>query len=128
MPALAPRSACSPPVAAPPYAKVMADQLATLRAYVQGRTALYSVAQLGGCFELSLRVTGYPVPPYGRTAVFCFDPGSGAPSGSVIARDEGTDRTVILEAHSPATDADLALPDAAGMAALGQLAHRAAGS
>ena len=117
--------ACSPAIAAPPYAKVIADQLATLRMYVAGRTALYAVAQLGGCFELRLRLASYPVPPYGRMATFCFDPTTGAPAGSVIARDEGTDRMVVVDAHSPATDADLALPDAGQLAVIGAQAHRA---
>jgi hypothetical protein len=109
-----------------PYAKVISDQIATLATYVNGPTAIYAVAQLGGCFELRLRLASFPAPPYGRTAVFCFDPSTGAPAGSVIARDEGTDRTVVVESHSPATDADLTLPTSQELAAIARLAPGAA--
>lgn len=98
--------------AAPPYAQEVESQLATLRPYVSGGQAVYVVAEVAGCYQLALRLPGYPVPPYGSSAVFCFDPGTGAPAGSVIVRNEGTDRTRVVAAHSPASDADLAVPDA----------------
>jgi len=97
--------------AAPPYGQEVDGQLATLRPYVNGPQALYVVAEVAGCFQLSLRLPGYPVPPYGGSAVFCFDPHTGAPAGSVIVRNEGTDRTRVVAFHSPATDADLTVPD-----------------
>ena len=97
---------------APPYSQDVEGQLVALRPYVTGQQAVYVVAEVAGCFQLTLRLPGYPVPPYGSSAVFCFDPGTGAPAGSVIVRNEGTDRTRIVAAHSPASDADLAVPDA----------------
>lgn len=103
---------CATAGTAPPYAKEVDGQLAALRPYVNGAQALYTVAEVGGCFQLTLRLPAYPAPPYGHSAVFCFDPGTGAPAGSVIVRNEGTDRTRIVGAHFPASDADLAIPDA----------------
>jgi hypothetical protein len=101
---------CSSEGTAPPYDEEVNRQLIILGPYVTGPQALYDVAQLAGCFQLILRLPGYPSPPYGKSAVFCFDPASGAPAGTVIVRAEGTDRTSIVTAHAPATDADVALP------------------
>ena len=95
------------------YAEEVDGQVKTLGPYVSGPEAVYAVAEVAGCFQLTLRLPGYPVPPYGQSAVFCFDPATGAPAGSVIVRNEGTDRTRIVAAHIPASPADLALPDPA---------------
>ena len=95
----------------PPYASDVATQMSALQPYVSGPQALYVVAQVAGCFQLTLRLPGYPIPPYGGSAVFCFDPSSGAPAGSVVVRNEGTDRTRVVAVHSPATDGDLSVPD-----------------
>lgn len=104
------RLGCRSQATAPPYAAVVANRMAALEQLVGGPRALYAVAQVGGCFQLTLRVAAFPVPPYGRRAVFCFDPATGAPAGSVVERDAAIDRTTVLSVHAPATDADLALP------------------
>ena len=101
---------CTPQGTAPPYDQQVDQTILALRPYVLGTQALYSVVQLAGCFQLTLRLPGYPSPPYGSSADFCFDPGTGAPAGTVIVRAEGTDRTRVISAHAPATDADLVLP------------------
>jgi hypothetical protein len=110
-----------------PYDQTVGQQLARLRTYVIGPGAIYRVGQLGGCFELTLRLPSFPVPPYGRVAVFCFDPVSGAPAGTVISRDQATDRTVVTDAHSPAVDADLVLPTPQEMTTITKLVHKAEG-
>jgi hypothetical protein len=102
---------CAKQRAANSYQREVDVQMAALSPYVSGPEAVYAVSQVAGCFQLTLRLPGYPVPPYGQTAVFCFDPGTGAPAGSVIVRNEGTDRTRVVAAHVPARDADLVLPD-----------------
>ena len=101
---------CTTQGTAPPYSEQVDQTVLALHAYVLGPQAVYGVVELAGCFQLTLRLPGYPSPPYGTSAVFCFDPVTGAPAGSVIVRDEGTDRTSVVSAHAPATDADLALP------------------
>jgi hypothetical protein len=101
-----------------PFAKTVDDQVGILRSYLTGPVPLYRVAELAGCFQLSLRLTGFPLPPYGRRAVFCFDAVTGAPAGSVVVKDAGTDRTTVTDAHSPATADDLRLPTQAEMQAL----------
>jgi hypothetical protein len=103
---------------ATPFDKTVDDQVGILRTYVAGPAPLYAVAELAGCFQLTLQVPGFPVPPYGRRAVFCFDPATGAPAGSVVAKDQGTDRISVTDAHSPATADDLQLPSSAEMQAL----------
>jgi hypothetical protein len=92
------------------YPAQVAGLMADLRPYVLGGNPLYAVAEVAGCFQLTLRLPTFPAPPYGRIAVFCFDPRSGAPAGSVVVRDQATDRTTVLSAHAPATDEDLKLP------------------
>jgi hypothetical protein len=107
---------CTPQGTAPAYDQQVDQTVLALHAYVLGPQALYAVVQLAGCFQLTLRLPGYPSPPYGTSAVFCFDPVTGAPAGSVIVRAEGTDRTRIVSAHAPATDADLVIPASVGSA------------
>jgi hypothetical protein len=111
------RLGCRQQPNAPSYAGEVAQRMTTLRQLVVGPTALYGVAQIGGCFQLLLRLPGFPVPPYGKRALFCFDPATGAPAGTVIERDEAVDRTTVVSAHSPPTDDDLALPAAGAITA-----------
>jgi hypothetical protein len=101
---------CATQAATLSYGQQVDQTVLALHAYVLGPQAVYAVVQLAGCFQLTLRLPGYPSPPYGTSATFCFDPTTGAPAGSVIVRDEGTDRTTVVSAHAPATDADLAVP------------------
>jgi hypothetical protein len=100
------------------FATTVDNQVGILRSYVDGPAPLYGVAELAGCFQLTLRLPRFPLPPYGRRAVFCFDGVTGAPAGSVVAKDEGTDRTTVTDAHSPATADDLRLPTQSEMQAL----------
>jgi hypothetical protein len=98
---------------APPYGQAVDQELQTLSTYVTGAHPLYVVVERPPCFDLTLALSKYPVPPYGRRAEFCFDRASGAPSASLVVRDEGTDRIVVTSLHAPATAADLALPPGA---------------
>jgi hypothetical protein len=110
--------ACGRQPGAPSFEASVDSQIATLETYLRGPTPLYQVAELAGCYQLTLAVPRFPVPPYGRLAVFCFDPTTGAPAGSVVAKDGGTDRTTVTDVHAPATDSDLQLPTAGEMTAL----------
>ena len=103
-------SACFTSPGAPSYADDVAQELATLRTYVEGDKPLYSVLDFrDGCFRLDLALQ-FPAPPWGDQALFCFDAATGAPSLTVIDHGEVTERTVAASTRGTVTDADLAVP------------------
>ena len=109
---------CSPTADAGPYEDDVADELATLRSYLEGPNPLYRVTEYidRGCFSLVLALQ-VPAPPYGNEALFCFDEATGrAPQTlTVVERPEGHNRA---EPHAirgaVAHDDDLRVPDDKG--------------
>lgn len=87
-------------------------EISGLRGALTGNTAVYSVAASGpGCFQFTLRRPAAVVPvTFGRGARYCLDPSSGAVLSSTVERVGAVDTLTTVEHHSPATDADLALP------------------
>jgi hypothetical protein len=99
---------------APPYEEEVATEIERLEGYVAGERPLYRVERrASGCFVLVLALD-LPSPPYGRRATFCFDRETGAPTRTVIERDEAVDTTVADSIRPEVTDADLALPEEPG--------------
>lgn len=95
---------------AQPYSQEVADELATLRSYLDGPTPLYRVVDFrDGCWRLDL-ARALPSPPYGDHALFCFDRRTGAPLLTVLERKEATDETRAVTVRSTVTDADLTPP------------------
>jgi hypothetical protein len=106
--------ACKDGGPAPAFADEVATEVDNLRSYVVAALPLYRVeaapgAGPGQCWQLVLAAPAYPSPPYGRRAVFCFDPATGAPSYSQINRAGSTDTTRALDISATVTDADLAV-------------------
>lgn len=94
------------------YDRAVVDQLATLEGYVTGPDPLYEVAvDAEDCFVLDQQ-RPLPAAPYGTRARFCFDPGTGAPTFTEIARPEGTDRLEAVEVRGEVTEQDLTIPPA----------------
>lgn len=90
-----------------PYAEDVADVVRNLRSYVLGPGRFYAVSEDGRwCFRVRL-IRRVLSPPYGEHARFCFDPATGAPVLSEIARTEGRDRTVAIRVKAAPTAADL---------------------
>jgi len=108
--------------AAPAFAGVVDGQVADLSRIVSGPFALYSLREelraepgpsgpgRAECFDLTLRLSSYPSPPYGRLASLCFDPSTGAPAGSTVQTEQSMDRTIVTARHAPALVADLVPP------------------
>ncbi len=90
-----------------PYDEEVQREVALLRRYVSGPTALYAVTAAGeGCFRLT-RTVALPAPPYGDEARFCFDGSTGATVEVEIRRPEAIDTTVAVEVSGEVRDADL---------------------
>lgn len=90
-----------------PYDEEVRREVALLRRYVTGPTALYAVTAVGeSCFRLT-RTVALPAPPYGDEARFCFDPSTGAPVEVEIRRPEAVDTTVAVDVSGEVRDADL---------------------
>lgn len=106
---------CREEAGAPAYAAEVDAEVADLAALITdrpGSLAIYAVGnEGGGCFTLRIRF-GYPAPPYGDEARFCFDPATGVPVESVIEREGAVDRTVWVNARTAVIDADLQPPAA----------------
>lgn len=81
-------------------AAAIAEEVRLLERYVLGDDRVYDVRRSGDCFELALRVR-LPAPPYGRSAMFCFDRVTLAPVRVELRRDEGTE---VLRATSHSAD------------------------
>jgi hypothetical protein len=90
------------------YAASVANEVAGLRSLTQGAGALYRVtAGAPGCFDLDL-VRIDPRAPFGVEASFCFDPATGAPSGSRVRHEGGIEEVVVVtDIRTDVTDADL---------------------
>lgn len=103
-------SRCFTAAGAVPYSQEVADELATLRSYLDGPAPLYRVVDFrDGCWRLDL-ARALPSPPYGDHALFCFDERTGAPLLTVLERTEATDETRAVTVRSTVSDADLAPP------------------
>ncbi|MGH2687131.1 MAG: hypothetical protein ACRDJP_16830 [Actinomycetota bacterium] len=106
---------CLPGRTLPAYAEETEDELALLRRYVAapGRDLYFvdrrTVDGRPGCFRLRLAYE-IPTPPLGETAVYCFDPATGAPTRTEIAREQGRDLTEAVEIRTEVTADDLELP------------------
>lgn len=101
---------CFTAASAPPYSQEVADELATLRSYLDGPSPLYLVVDFrDGCWRLDL-ARALPSPPYGDHALFCFDRRTGAPLLTVLERKEATDETRAQSVRATVTDADLSPP------------------
>ncbi len=96
------------------YDDDVANQLDTLRTYVDGDDPYYDVA-LGnaGCFVLSLG-REIPAPPLGQRATYCFDAERGAPSYTHIERVEADDETTTVAVSDEVSDDDLDVQVVAG--------------
>ncbi len=97
---------------APAFTDQVNSELASLKSYLVATLPLYQVAAAPGagpgqCWRLLLAAPGYPSPPYGTRAVFCFDPATGAPSYSQIVRPEATDTTTAVDISATVSSADL---------------------
>jgi hypothetical protein len=108
--------ACRAARAARSWAQDVDDQVAALRADVEGPLAFYRVEGAGaGCWSLVLVKPAQAVPVVaGRGATFCLDPGTGALRSSEVDRVGAVDRVTVVRAHAPAGAADLALPAGVG--------------
>jgi hypothetical protein len=77
--------------------------------------SLYTVVDFGEdhgthCYRLDL-AKQFPSPPYGTSALFCFDVATGAPVLTVVEQPESTTRTVASRPiRGDVTDADLVVP------------------
>ena len=101
---------CLPGRRLPSYEEEAGDELALLRRFVDGPGRdLYFVDRRDGCFRLRLAFE-LPTPPLGETAVYCFDPATGAPTRTEIVREEGRDLTEAVEIRTEVTAEDLELP------------------
>jgi len=95
---------------APDYRSEVDAQLATLESYVTGPRPLYRVVDFGNdCFRLDLAIA-VPSPPYGDSALFCFERRTGAPTLTEIRRPEATDQTIAREIRPDVRSEDLQIP------------------
>lgn len=91
---------------APPYGDEVAHDIDVLRGQVEGPDRLYRVTRPSpSCYVLTL-VVSYPVPPYGRSARYCFDRRLGAPVVIEVHRPEGSDVQRAVSVTGDVTDAD----------------------
>jgi hypothetical protein len=96
----------------------IAEQVATVRDYVDGPELVYGVSaidpqeitRLGGetdrCYTLEL-LRQLRLPPYGTYARFCFDAATAAPTLLRIERPEAIDQTAATAVRTTVTDEDL---------------------
>jgi len=99
---------------ATPYDADVNSQVATLAGYFRAPHPLYRArVQAGGCFGLEL-LQNILAPPYGRTALFCFDAKTGAPVRTEIRRTGSTDVTSATSVRAQPTQAELAPPTTTG--------------
>lgn len=104
-------SRCDEGAPAPPYAEEVAEEVANLRALVDGEGAVYEVrAGEDGCWSLHLR-RRVLTPTYGEQAGFCFDEATGAPLRTDVVRDGVTDTVVTEAVRTEVTAADLRTGD-----------------
>lgn len=107
-------SPCFSSPGAPSYDDDVAQELATLRTYVDGANPLYSLVDFrDGCFRADLALQ-FPAPPWGNQALFCFDAATGAPSLTVIDHGDVVERTVAAGIRPRVDDADLQVPQDRG--------------
>jgi len=96
------------------YDDDVAQELATLRTYIEGAKPLYSLVDFrDGCFRADLALQ-FPAPPWGNQALFCFDAATGAPSLTVIDHGDVVERTVAAAIRPRVDDADLQVPQDRG--------------
>lgn len=96
--------ACIRSEEAPPYAEQVAEEVADLRALLDG---IYGVEQDDdGCWILTLEVA-VADPPYGGAARFCFDDASGALRSLEVRGAEAVERTEAVTIATVVTEADL---------------------
>lgn len=95
------------------YRSIVEREVEALRGYVEGDVPLYSVTADDegerACFDLE-QVRPLPAPPYGTTARFCFDDGTGALVMLRVERDEAVDLTEATEVRATVRDRDLTPP------------------
>lgn len=103
---------CRQAPAAQTWAQGADSEMAVLARLVSGVQPVYAVtARPGGCFELTLRRPPESVPvSLGRGSRYCIDPATGAVTSSRVQRVGAVDTVTTTEAHAPARDVDLALP------------------
>jgi hypothetical protein len=100
---------CADAGPAPPWPDQVAAEVAAVRRLVTGVSPRYAVESVAdGCFRLRLRVW-QPAPPYGTRSTFCFDPATGAPTRTEVARPEATDVTTATDISAP-TSEDFLVP------------------
>ncbi|MBV8162130.1 MAG: hypothetical protein JO265_14505 [Acidimicrobiia bacterium] len=99
---------CRDAGAAQPYGQEISAGEAVLRDQLLGPRRLYDVtASSAHCYDFRLRVN-YPAPPYGRSARFCFDAVTAAPTTRDIERPQGRDLQQAVSVSAQVDDADLA--------------------
>ena len=104
-------SRCDEGAEAPPYDDEVAEEVATLRALVEGGAATYEVrAGEDGCWSLHLR-RQVLTPTYGEQAGFCFDEATGAPLRTDVVREGVTDTVVTDDIRTEVTAEDLRTGD-----------------
>ncbi len=103
---------CAPGADAGSWDAMVAKELDNLRSYFDAERPVYTVRkQPGGCFELTS--TGLVADlPYGRRAVMCFDPGTGAMRSIEIEHPGGAiDRLEAAAIRATVTPEDFSLED-----------------
>ncbi|MFP5256640.1 MAG: hypothetical protein ACLGI8_12430 [Acidimicrobiia bacterium] len=96
------------PAGGPTYEESVEREVEGLRSILLGPDPLYAVARgEPGCFRLDLRRPD-PRAPFGIEASFCFDPATGAPTGSRVRHEGGVEEVVVVtDVRTEVTDADL---------------------
>lgn len=110
---------CVGPSPGVPHDERVLTELQALAGWVHADDALYTVRRVADvapptwpdadCFELAL-ARAYPIPPYGRSARFCFDDATGALVDTEVVYDGGiVETTRVVELNPVVTDDDLRL-------------------
>lgn len=98
--------------ASPPYAASTTQQIADLTSEVGGPAPVYLVTRDGtACFRLRLAYV-IAAPPYGRSARFCFDAATGAPTLQESELNGVTDQRQFTAVRPSVDEVDLRLPAA----------------
>jgi hypothetical protein len=106
------RSQCAEGADAGSWDAMVAKELENLRSYFDAERPAYTVQeQPGGCFELT--TTGLVADlPYGKRAVMCFDPGTGAMRSIEIEHAGGAvDRLEAASIRATVSPEDFSLAD-----------------